>query len=343
MPRKAKAREPVPLSVLDQSPIRAGGSAADALGETLHLARLCEALGCHRYWLAEHHASNALAGCAPEVLLARLGAVTKRMRIGSGGVMLPHYSPYKVAECFKLLETLYPGRMDLGIGRAPGTTPYIAAALAYGSPASGPEYFPQKLLDLEALLHDEAPATPGLEKARAYPRTDHVPALWLLGSSEDSARLAAERGLPYNVACFINPGIREDIFQLYREHFRPGRSGDKPRACLTVFAVCADTEEEARRLSLSRELWFLRLATRHRDGGFPPPEEVEQHPFTDQERAFLQSRMHNSVIGAPEQVRDGLQEMVQRFGADELMVVSITYDFAARCRSHTLIAETWQD
>jgi len=341
MPKKVQTREIVPLSVLDQSPIRAGGSAADALGETLHLARLCEALGCHRYWLAEHHASDALAGCAPEVLLARLGAVTKRMRIGSGGVMLPHYSPYKVAECFKLLEALYPGRMDLGIGRAPGTSQYIAAALAYGSPAASPEYFPQKLLDLEALLHDEAPATPGLEKARAYPRTDYVPALWLLGSSEDSALLAAQQGLPYNFACFINPGIREDIFRLYRERFRPGRTRAKPWACLTVFAICADTEEEAQRLSLSRELWYLKLAARHQGGGFPPPEEAEQHPFTDQERAFLQSRMHNSVIGTPEQVRDGLRDLLRRFEADEIMVVSITYDFAARCRSHTLIAETW--
>lgn len=341
MPEIQKAQERVPLSVLDQSPIRAGGSAADALGETLHLARLCEALGCHRYWLAEHHASEALAGCAPEVLLARLGAVTKRMRIGSGGVMLPHYSPYKVAECFKLLETLYPGRVDLGIGRAPGTSRYIAAALAYGSPASGPEYFPQKLQDLEALLHDEAPVTPGLEKARAWPQTGHVPALWLLGSSEDSALLAAEQGLPYNVACFINPDIREDIFGLYRERFRPGRTSAEPWTCLTVFAVCADSEEEARRLSLSRELWYLKLAARHQGGGFPPPEEAEQYPFTEQERTFLQGRMHNSLIGAPEQVRDGLQDLVHRFGADELMVVSITYDFAARCRSHTLIAEAW--
>jgi len=331
----------IPLSALDQSPIRSGGTAADALGETLHLARLCEATGYHRYWLAEHHASGSLAGCAPEVLLAHLGAYTKKIRIGSGGIMLPHYSPYKVAECFKLLETLYPGRVDLGIGRAPGTSQYIAAALGYGSPTCGAEYFPQKLADLEALLRDEAPTTPGLENARARPKTDTPPALWLLGSSEDSALLAAQRGLPYSFACFINPAIREDIFRLYRDSFRPGPVSETPYACLTVFAICADTEEEARRLALSRELWFLKLATRHQDSGFPGPEEAENTPFTEQDRTFLHSRMQNSMIGTPEQVKAGLEDLAQRFGADEIMVVSITYDFEARCRSHKMIAEAW--
>ena len=334
---------PIPLSVLDQSPIRSGGTAADALAETLHLARLCEALGYHRFWVAEHHASNSLAGCAPEVLLARLGADTKAIRIGSGGVMLPHYSPYKVAENFKLLETLYPGRVDLGVGRAPGSSQYIAAALGYGSPTTGAGDFPQKLADLEALLYDDSPATPGLEQARARPQTDNPPALWLLGSSEDSALLAARQGLPYSSALFINPDIQEDIFNLYRDRFRPGRVAQRPYTCLTVFAVCADTEEEARRLSRSRDLWFVKLVSTAHGAPFPSAEEAENHAYTAQELELLRGRMRHSVIGTPEQVRAGLEDLAQRFGADEVMVVSITYDFEARCRSHKLIAEAWHE
>ncbi|MEJ2760959.1 MAG: LLM class flavin-dependent oxidoreductase, partial [Gammaproteobacteria bacterium] len=323
------------------SPIRSGGTAADALRETVHLARLCEALGYHRFWVAEHHASGSLAGCAPEVLLARLGADTKRIRIGSGGVMLPHYSPYKVAENFKLLETLYPGRVDLGVGRAPGSSPYIAAALAYGSPTADARYFPQKLEDLDALLRDESPSTQGLEQARAYPRTEHAPPLWLLGSSEDSALLAARQGLPYAFAHFINPAMGEDIFRIYRERFHPGPVAGEPYTCLAVFAVCAETEEEARRLSLSRDLWYLKLASGGDGIPFPSVEEAEAYPYTEAERAFLRQRMGGAVIGAPEQVREGLEDRIKRFGADEIMVVSITYDFEARCLSHKLIAEAW--
>ncbi len=336
-----RKKKRVRLSVLDQSPIRSGGTAADALGETLHLARLCEAVGYHRYWVAEHHASNSLAGCAPEVLLARLGADTKKMRIGSGGVMLPHYSPFKVAENFKILETLYPGRIDLGVGRAPGTSQYIAAALAYGSSTAGAEHFPRKVADLEALLRDEPPLTGGMEKARACPRTDHTPVLWLLGSSEDSALLAAQTGLPYSAALFINPGLDEEVFRIYRERFQPSAVLDEPYACLTVFCVCAETEEEARRLSRSRDLWFLKLATSHREAPFPSVEEAESYPYTEQDLAFLNSRMRHSVIGTPDQVRDGLGELADRFGADEIMVVSITHGFEARCLSHKMIAEAW--
>jgi len=329
------------LSVLDQSPIRSGGTAAAALAETIELAGHCAAWGYHRYWVAEHHASHGLAGCAPEVLLARLGMETGGMRIGSGGVMLPHYSPYKVAENFKVLATLYPGRIDLGIGRAPGTTPFISGALAYGSPYAGAEYFPQKLADLEALLRDAPPLTPGLEQARAMPEVSTAPVLWLLGSSEDSAYLAAQRGLPYSFAYFINPEMGDHIFRIYRDNFRPGAVLDKPLAVLTVFTICADSEAEARRLGSSRNLWFLRLATQRRDAGFPSVEEAEQYPYTEQDLVFLSSRQRNELIGSPSQVMQGLEQIAARFGADELMLVTITYDFAARLRSYELIAQAW--
>ena len=331
----------IPLSVLDQSPICSGRTAADAVAETLELARCCEQWGYHRYWVSEHHATRGLAGCSPEVLLARLGAETKSMRIGSGGVMLPHYSPYKVAENFKLLETMYPGRIDLGIGRAPGTSPYIAAALAYGSNV-GAEHFPQMVADLDALLRDAPPPTPGLELAKAMPFVDPPPVLWMLGSSEDSAGLAGKMGLPYSVAHFINPRIREDIFEIYRRQFTPGAGAGDPYACLTVFMICADSEVEAKKLARSRDLWFLKRGKSPYGTPFPSVEEAERYTYSPQEEAYLLAHFHPSIAGTPDQVKEKLLIMAERFTADEIMVVSITHDFAARRRSHQLLAEAWR-
>jgi len=333
---------PVKLSVLDQSPIREGGSAAEAISETVELAGLCEQWGYYRYWVAEHHASKGFAGCSPEVLLSRLGAETCRMRIGSGGVMLPHYSPYKVAENFKLLASMYPGRLDLGVGRAPGSSQFISAVLAYGSPV-GPEYFPAKVADLQAFLHDTTPHTPGLENARAYPVVDTVPELWILGSSQDSAILAAQMGLRYSFAYFINPDIDPDIFNLYRKRFQPGACLETPHTSLCVSMICADTEAEAKRLALSRKLWFASLVTQNGDRAFPSVTEAEQHVYSEREQAALESHFRSALAGTAQQVKTGLLEMAARFGADELMVVSITYDFEARCRSHQLLAEIWNE
>lgn len=330
----------IPISVLDQSPICDGRTPANAIAETIELSRLCEQWGYHRYWVSEHHATRGLAGCSPEVLLARLGTETKSIRIGSGGVMLPHYSPYKVAENFKLLETLYPGRIDLGVGRAPGTSPSIAAALAYGSNI-GAEYFPQMVADLDALLRDASPLTPGLEKARAMPHVDPPPVLWMLGSSEDSANLAGKMGLPYSVAHFINPHIREDILGIYRRQFTPGAVAGEPYTCLTVFMICADSEAEAKRLAKSRDLWFLKRGKSLYGRPFPSVEEAEHYSYTPEEETFLLTHFYPSILGTPDQVKTQLQAMAERFAADELMIVSITHDFKARCRSHQLLAEAW--
>lgn len=328
------------LSVLDQSPIRQGGNAAQALQETIELAKRCEQWGYYRYWVAEHHASKGFAGCSPEVLLARLGAETGTIRLGSGGVMLPHYSPYKVAENFRILAAMYPDRLDLGVGRAPGTSQFISSALAYGSPV-GAEYFPAKVADLEAFLTDTTPHTPGLEKARAYPKVDSVPELWMLGSSEDSAMLAAQMGLPYCFAHFINPHIHDDILKTYRSRFQPGLRLEQPHTCLCVTAVCANSEEQAARLSLSRKLWFASLFSGTGDRPIPSVEEAEQHEYSDRELEVIKSHFLDAIHGTPEQVVNKLDEMAGRFETDELMVVSITYDFEARCRSHELLASTW--
>lgn len=331
----------IPLSVLDQSPICSGRSAADAIAETIQLAKLCEQWGYHRYWVAEHHASKGLAGCSPEVLLARLGVETSRIRIGSGGVMLPHYSPYKVAENFKLLATMYPGRVDLGVGRAPGSSQYISAALRYGSGADV-DHFPQMVADLDALLRDERPPTPAMERARAMPLVDVPPALWMLGSSEESAVLAGRMGLPYSVAHFINPHITPDIFRIYQDHFKPGPVSKAPHAALAVFMVCAESEQAARREALCRDLWFLRRVAHPLGTPYPSVEEVERH-FVErpEDRLYIQANRLPAVIGTPAGVRDQLLEMAQRFDVDELMVVSITHDFAVRCRSHELLAAIW--
>lgn len=330
----------IPLTVLDQSPIRFGGTAYDAIAETLELASLCEKLGYQRFWVSEHHASEGLAGCSPEVLLARIGAVTSTIRIGSGGVMLPHYSPYKVAENFKLLEIMFPGRIDLGVGRAPGSDQYTAAALGYGSPV-GAQYFPNKVADLQALLNDQPPPTPGMEQARACPPVTVVPDLWMLGSSDDSALLAASMGLPYSFAYFINANISDDIFRLYRQRFQAQSTGSQAYTNLGVFVICADTEEEAMRLSRSRDLWYIQFASNPKGPPIPTPEQAAEYPYNADQLAFISSNRKQMVVGTPEQVKEKLLALVQRFGADELNIVSITHDFSARCRSYELLADCW--
>lgn len=333
----------IPLSILDQSPIRSGGTAFDAISETVALAQLGERLGYRRFWVSEHHAMEGLAGVAPELVLARVGAATQSIRLGSAGVMLPHYSPYKVAENFKLLAAMYPGRIDCGVGRAPGSDQYTAAALRYGSPL-GPEYFPNKVADLDALLRDVPPRTQGIEKARAMPQVDVPPELWMLGSTDDSAALAGLMGLPYSVAQFINPQMPDDIVRQYRRRFAPGPNADKPYASLGVFAICADTEAEAHRLARSRELWYLRILSGtggYGGGPLPSVEEAELHPYSERERSLMSAYPRSAALGTPEQVAEQLRETAERFDVDELVVVTITWDFAARCRSYELLAKAW--
>tara|TARA_Y100001970_G_scaffold14797_1_gene16741 strand:- start:360 stop:1364 length:1005 start_codon:yes stop_codon:yes gene_type:complete len=332
-------QNPVKLSVLDQSPVKSGLDAYSAIDETLGLATLCDNLGYHRYWVAEHHASDALAGCSPEVLLGRLGAETKDIRLGSGGIMLPHYSPYKVAENFRMLETMYPSRIDLGIGRAPGTDPFTAAAIRYGSTV-GPEHFPNMVLDLQALLNDTEPVTPGLENAQAFPKVETPPELWMLGSSSDSSSLAAVAGLPYNFAHFINPMIGPEIFENYRENFQAGPNWDAPHSVLTIFTICAETEKEALELSKSRDLWFIRLL-RGNPGPFPSVKEASDYPYSGRELQVLEENQKKRAIGTPEQVCEKLESYVKDFELDELMILTITHSKSARSKSYELLYSNW--
>jgi luciferase family oxidoreductase group 1 len=330
----------VPLvSVLDQSPIRTGGTAAEAVAETVELAQACERWGYHRYWLAEHHASRGLAGSTPEVLVAHVAARTSRIRVGSGGVMLSHYSALKVAENFRMLETLYPGRIDLGIGRAPGSDPRTARALAHGPGALGIEHFPAQISDLLGFLRGDLPQGHPFRGIRAMPDGPTTPELWLLGSSDEGAELAARFGTAFAFAHFISDEGGAEVTRAYAARFRPGVL-EAPRASVAVFALAADTEAEAQRLAKSRDLWITRLYT-GRPGAFPSVEEAETYPYTEQELAIVHHARRRTIAGAPEQVRDRLLALAGAYGAAELMIVAITFDFKARLRSYQLLAEAF--
>ncbi len=327
------------LSVLDQSPIRSGGTAVQAIEETIELARVTERLGYHRYWLAEHHGTEGLAGCAPEILIARVAEATNKIRVGSGGVMLSHYSPLKVAENFSLLATMYPDRIDLGLGRAPGGDHLTTLGMAYGSQI-GVEYYPTKVVDLKAFLTNGKPANAALANVKITPKPDTPPELWLLGSSDESAKLAAMFGLPYSFAHFIHPEGAEQILNLYRDAFEPSDILSEPLANMCVGVICAETQDEADHLALSRKLWRLQL-TKGELGPYPTPEEAEDYPYTDRERRIAETANRTGVVGTPEKVKQSLEDLADSCGLEEIMVVTITHDFNARLKSYELLADVF--
>ncbi len=333
------------LSVLDQSPIPQGSDAPAAIAETIRLAQACEALGYHRYWLAEHHNTHSFAGSAPEILIGRVAAETKTIRVGSGGVMLTHYSPLKVAEQFRMLEVLTPGRIDLGLGRAPGGDQRTAQALQAGPQGWGIDAFASQVHLLKQFLDDASGIAPMPDDhpyrgIHAMPAGPTRPEMWLLGSGIHSAVYAGELGLPFSHAYFINADASEEACAEYRRRFKPSSWCERPRISLGVAALVAQTEEEAWRLSASRNLWVVRLLT-NRPILFAPPEEVLDYPYTEQERAILRSVEKRSVVGTKEQVRRKLLTLADAHGAEELVVVTITYDYASRLRSYELLADAF--
>lgn len=334
------------LSVLDQSPIRTDGSAAQAVAETLALAKACDALGYHRYWLAEHHNSNSFAGSCPEILIGRVAQETKRLRVGSGGVMLTHYSPLKIAEQFRMLDVLNPGRIDLGLGRAPGSDQMTARALQSGPQAWPIDVFPSQVQLLRQFLDDSAGTEPlpddhPYRGIHAMPRgATPGPELWLLGSGIHSAVYAAELGLPFSHAYFISADGSEEATAEYFSRFKPSAACPKPRVSLGIAALVGETEEDARRLAASRNLWVVRLLT-GRPIPFPSPEEALAQPLSAQEEKLLASVSKRSIVGTAEQVREKLTALATAHGAEELVVVTITYDYASRLRSYELLAEAF--
>lgn len=333
-------QSPIRLSVLDQSPIRSGGSAADTLNESVELAIACEAAGYHRYWLAEHHATEALAGPAPEIMITRIAAATNQIRVGSGGVMLSHYSPFKVAETFGVLETLFPGRIDLGIGRAPGSDQLTAAALAYGSEI-GIEYFPTRVADLMAFIGGDDPPTKVFKRLKMTPRPEIPPQMWMLGSSDQSAMMAANFGLPFSFAQFIVQSGGDIVISAYKQQFRPSSFYGAPEASLCVAIVCAETEEEARKLALCRDLVMVRREY-GRHGPFPSVAEAEGHEYSDADKQIIERNRPRSLYGDPGQCKDQLIAMAEQYDVDEIVLLTICHDPDDRRRSYQLIAEAFQ-
>jgi luciferase family oxidoreductase group 1 len=322
------------LSVLDQSPVPEGSSGADALRNTLDLARHADELGYHRYWLAEHHGGVMLAGPSPEVLIGPVASATERIRVGSGGVMLPHYSPLKVAESFSVLSALYPERIDLALGRAAGTDPLTTFALQRDRRAAAPDDFRDQLDELLAYVHDALPQGHPFARLAQLPGLPERPVPWLLGSSMQSAVWAAELGLPYAFADFINPRGRE-ITAHYRESFQPSETLAAPRTLVCSWVICADTDEEAERLSASGRMAF-KLLRQGRLIKVPPVEKALR--FLEGEGPPRGRRL---VFGSPTSVRARLEEVVEDYGADELMLVNVMYDHEARRRSYELVADAF--
>jgi luciferase family oxidoreductase group 1 len=326
------------LSVLDQSPIAEGSTGADALRNTLDLARLADELGYHRYWVAEHHGGPMLAGPSPEVLIGPIAAATQEIRVGSGGVMLPHYSPLKVAESFTILAALFPGRIDLGLGRAAGTDPLTTFALQRDRRQAAPDDFPQQLGELLAYFDDALPEDhPFRHLAATLPGRPELPVPWLLGSSEQSAIWAGELGLRYAFADFINPNGSE-IAKLYRERFAPVRDLQAPRTAVAAWVLCAPTDEEAQYLATSSRMTFTQLR-RGKLIAVPPPETAVQFLHREGKPPTGGIPGRRAILGSPETVRAQIETLAGEYQADEVIVVTITYDHAVRRRSHELLAE----
>ncbi|MFM9968312.1 MAG: LLM class flavin-dependent oxidoreductase [Burkholderiales bacterium] len=327
------------FGVLDQSPIVSGHTPAEAIHETIALARLADRLGFHRYWLAEHHALGALADPCPEVLLARIGAETKRIRVGTGGVLLPHYSSLKVAETFRMLEALHPGRIDLGIGRAPGGDMRTARSLREDGFADAAQ-FPVQIRDLIGFLEGSLPADHPYAKVRVQPTGKSVPPIWLLGSSDYSGALAAHIGARFAFAHFINPQGGDAVMHAYKKDFQPSTRLPRPEGLACVSVICADSNEEADRLAISMDLRRIFMATGV-EAPIPTVEEARAYPWTDHERAYAAQQRPRLIHGDPETVRDGLLRLAARYDVDELMLLTITGDYPSRRRSYELIAEAF--
>jgi luciferase family oxidoreductase group 1 len=337
-PADAAATLSVPLSVLDLAPVGSGSTPADALERAASLAVATEALGYRRYWVAEHHNMPGIASSAPAVLLAHVGAATHRIRIGSGGVMLPNHAPLVVAEQFGMLEALHPGRVDLGIGRAPGTDPVTAAALRRTVEGLSADDFPQALGELLGFFDGRFPEGHPYRQITAVPGLGYRPAIWLLGSSDYSAQVAGLLGLPFSFAHHFAAAATEPAVAAYRSRFRPSDELESPYVMLGVAVLCAETEERARWLAGSGALAMARLR-QGRPGVYPTPEEAAEHVYTPLEKQIIGPWRDSHVVGDPDQVRRGLAELVERTGADELVITTMAHAFEDRLRSYELVAE----
>jgi luciferase family oxidoreductase group 1 len=327
------------VSILDQSPVAEGSTGAQALRNTIDLAQLADRLGYHRFWVSEHHGGPMLAGPSPEALIGPIASATELIRVGSGGVMLPHYSPLKVAESFSLLAGLFPDRIDLALGRAAGTDPLTTFALQRDRRQAAPDDFPQQLAELLAYLEDDLPEDhPFRHLAATLPGRPELPVPWLLGSSQQSGIWAGELGMRYAFADFINSQGAE-IVKLYRDRFEAVRDLQAPRVAVGAWALCAPTDEEAEHLATSTRMSFTMLR-RGQLIPIPSPEKAASWLEREGRAAGAATRAgRRTIVGTPEKVRAGIEELASEYQADEVIIVTITYDHAARRRSYELLAD----
>ncbi|PLS09544.1 LLM class flavin-dependent oxidoreductase [Neobacillus cucumis] len=325
------------LSILDQAPISSNQTAREALNESMKLAQMGEKFGYIRYWIAEHHDLPGLACSAPEVMLSYIGANTSRIRIGSGAVLLPHYKPFKIAEVYNMLATLFPGRIDIGIGRAPGGSAEASNALSDNF-LQQVWNMPKSVTELLHFLENDFPPDHEFKKLSASPVPPVSPSPWLLGTSKKSAILAAENGMAYAFGQFMSDNDGEEIIQQYLTSFKPRKQNDKPEVIVTVNAICAETDEKAEEMALSSIVWRIKRG-KGEEGGVPSVLEAKQYKLDDKERETARKMMENMIIGNPKKVAKKLSEIAKLYQADEIMVVTITHSPADRVKSYQLIAE----
>ncbi len=337
---------PLRLSVLDQSPIHDGGTAANAPRDSTRLAQACDRQGYFRYWVAEHHDTAGYAGTCPEILVGHLANATKNIRVGSGGVMLPHYSPLKVAEVFHMLSSLHPGRIDLGVGRAPGADQRTSAALAFPNPPTGSETYARQVFDLACLMDEGLSDEHPFAGINAVPKPPSAPPLWLLGSGDGSAEFAGQMGAGFALALFIGTHERTPgILNKYRQSFTPTARREAPEALLCVAVICADSEVAARRIASTHTYWKVQVFQhKNRIPLYPPDECLRLHEeLSPQDKDYYDETMAtNMVVGTPGQCREGIEKLTERYGVDEVMVVNVCYHFEDRLRSYALLAEEFE-
>lgn len=326
------------LSILDQAPISFGQTANEALNESVRLAQVGEAFGYKRYWIAEHHDLSGFASSAPEVMLSYIGANTKKIRIGSGAVLLPHYKPYKVAEIYNMLATLFPGRIDIGIGRAPGGSAEATNALS--------DNYLQQVWNMPALvkqllqfIDDEFVPENAYASLSAAPVPEIPPVPWLLGTGEKSARLAAENGIAFAFGRFMSEKDGSEIIRQYRNNFKPRNLDQKPEVILTVSAICAETDNEAEKIALSSLVWSLQREAGGGKMGVPSIEDALNDPLKDKQQDAIEKMKRNIMIGSPQKVASKLKALQTHYEADEIMIVTITHSPVARINSYRLLAE----
>jgi luciferase family oxidoreductase group 1 len=330
----------IPLSVLDLSPVIAGTSGGVSLRNSIDLGRLADALGYARYWVAEHHNLPSVASSAPEIMIGQIAAATQRIRVGSGGVMLPNHAPLMVAERFKVLEGLFPGRIDLGLGRAPGTDQVTSFALRRRQDTGNGDDFLERFQELLLFERRGFPDGHPFNAVYAMPKDVPLPPIWLLGSSGYSAQLAAIVGLGFSFAHHFSDHDAADPMLAYREQFKPSASLDRPHAILGCAVVCAESDAEAERLATTIDLNWVRRAR----GEYEPlasPEDAARFPYTPIDLERIRHRRARLIVGSPQGVRDRLMALAEATKADELMITTMIYDHAARRRSYELLAEAF--